>query len=204
LVPVITPLLIGLAGGLAGAFFSTALIYGKKALLRYREGLGRYLLPILLSWGLLIVARLSTADVLGPGNVAAQTLTRGNFGHWAFFFPGAKILATLLTFWSGIAGGIFAPCLSIGAALGADIGQWTNMPIASCAMIGMAAFLSGTIQAPITSFVIIYEMTGQHQMLVPIMLASLTAFMVGRLLGAEHLYPTLSSNYRHLLSADRP
>ena len=198
-VPVSTPLLIGLAGGLAGAFFSTAIIVGKRALTRYREGLARYLLPILLSFGLLIVAGLSGADVLGPGNGAAQTLTRGNFGPWAFTFPAAKMLATLLTYWSGIAGGIFAPCLSIGAALGADIGQWTHMPVASCAMIGMAAFLSGTIQAPITSFVIIYEMTGHHQMLVPIMLASLTAFMVGRLLGAEHLYQTLSLSYQSLL-----
>ena len=109
------------------------------------------------------------------------------------------MLATLLTYWSGIAGGIFAPCLSIGAALGADIGHLTNNPIAGCAMIGMAAFLSGTIQAPITAFVIIYEMTGQHQMLVPIMLASLMAFMVARLLGAKHLYPMLSLNYQYLL-----
>ena len=105
-----------------------------------------------------------------------------------------------MTYWSGIAGGIFAPCLSIGASLGADVGHWLGIPVATCAMIGMAAFLSGTIQAPITSFVIIFEMTGQHQMLVPIMLASLTAFMVARLLGAKHLYASLSLSYQYLLS----
>ena len=199
-VPLSTPILIGLAGGLAGAFFSTAILHGKKALMRRRDGLWRYAIPILLAWGLLVVAGLSDADVLGPGNEAAQALTRGHFESWAYLFPGAKMLATLLTYWSGIAGGIFAPCLSIGAALGADIGRFTGMPIASCAMIGMAAFLSGTIQAPITSFVIIYEMTDHHLMLVPIMLASLTAFMVARLLGAKHLYPSLSLNYQYLLN----
>lgn len=200
-VPLATPLLIGLAGGIAGAFFSTSIIFGKRAMMRHHEGPKRYLMPILLSWGLLVLAKQSDADVLGPGNAAAQLLTRGNFGSWAIPFPGAKIVATLFTYWSGIAGGIFAPCLSIGAALGADIGHWTHISTASCAMIGMAAFLSGTIQAPITAFVIIYEMTGHHQMLVPIMLASLTAFMIARLLGAKHLYPTLSLNYGYLMPA---
>jgi H+/Cl- antiporter ClcA len=71
-------------------------------------------------------------------------------------------------------------------------------------MIGMAAFLSGTIQAPITSFVIIFEMTGGHQLLTPIMLGSLVAFMVARFLGAQHLYQTLSLNYGFLLSEKPP
>jgi H+/Cl- antiporter ClcA len=105
----------------------------------------------------------------------------------------------LLTFWSGIAGGIFAPCLAIGAAIGSDIGTLMHVPIASCALVGMAGFLSGTIQAPITSFVIIFEMTGHHQMLLPVMLASLIGFMVARLLGAEHLYQALCVNYEYLL-----
>ena len=198
-VPISAPLIIGLAGGIAGAFFSTAILYGKRKIQGYQDSHKKYLAPILLSACLLLIAKLSGADVLGPGNDAAQVLTHGNFGSWAIYFPGAKIAATLLTYWSGIAGGIFAPSLSIGAALGADIGHWMNIPIASCAMIGMAAFLSGTIQAPITSFVIIFEMTGHHEMLTPIMLASLMAFMVARLAGAKHLYPTLSQNYQYLL-----
>lgn len=200
-VPVSASIIIGLLGGVAGAFFSSAILHGKVFFSRYREGYQRYLVPVTLSLGLLAVAWLSPADVLGPGNAAAQDLTRGRFGAWALLFPWTKILATLLTYWSGIAGGIFAPSLSIGAALGADTAHWLGLPVASCAMIGMAAFLSGTIQAPITSFVIIFEMTGHHQLLTPIMLASLLAFIVARLLGAEHLYSTLSQNYQFLLPA---
>ena len=203
-VPLSAPLLIGVVGGIAGAFFSTAILRGKRVVMRNQDGAKRFLIPVLLCWGLLAVAKLSAADVLGPGNEAARTLTRGDFGSWAFAFPGAKILTTLLTYWSGIAGGIFAPCLSIGAALGADAGHWLGIPIAGCAMIGMAAFLSGTIQAPITSFVIIFEMTGGHQLLTPIMLGSLVAFMVARFLGAQHLYQTLSLNYGFLLSEKPP
>jgi H+/Cl- antiporter ClcA len=63
----------------------------------------------------------------------------------------------------------------------------------------MAAFLSGAIQAPITAFVIIFEMTGSHDSLIPIMLASLAAFMTARLSGAQHLYKTLAAQYDELL-----
>ena len=79
------------------------------------------------------------------------------------------------------------------------IGQWMQTSIAVCALLGMAAFLSGSIQAPITSFVIIFEMTGHHQMLLPLMLASLLAFMTARLFGAEHLYKALARQYTPLL-----
>jgi H+/Cl- antiporter ClcA len=197
-VSVFMSLTIGVLGGIAGAFFSTAILRGRRAVTSRLMGVKRYLIPVFLAWGLLAVAALSDADVLGPGNQVAQALTRGDFGSWAYSFPGAKMLATLLTYWSGIAGGIFAPCLSIGAALGGDLGRLLGAPIASCAMVGMAAFLSGTIQAPITSFVIIFEMTGHHQMLVPIMLGAAAAFMVARLLRAEHLYRSLSLDYEYL------
>ena len=87
----------------------------------------------------------------------------------------------------------------MGAAIGGDIGYAMHVSVATCALIGMAAFLSGTIQAPITSFVIIFEMTGHQHMLLPIMLASMLGFMTARLSGARHLYQALSANYDYLL-----
>ncbi|MBI3297437.1 MAG: chloride channel protein [Elusimicrobia bacterium] len=204
-VPVAAPIVIGLLCGVVGVVFSTALLRGKAVALRWQAGRGRYLLPVGLALGLLGLAWLSPVDLLGPGNSAAQTMTEGSFGSWAYAFPATKMLATLLTYWSGIAGGIFAPTLAMGAALGGDVAHWMGLPVASCAMIGMAALLSGTIQAPITAFVIIFEMTGHHAMLTPIMLGSLLACIVARMLGAEHLYAALSRNYQRLLPpADRP
>jgi H+/Cl- antiporter ClcA len=67
------------------------------------------------------------------------------------------------------------------------------------AAFGMAAFLAGSIQAPMTAFVIIFEMTGHHQMLLPTMLASLIAVLTARLLGAKHLYQTLAASYGDVL-----
>ena len=66
-------------------------------------------------------------------------------------------------------------------------------------MLGMAAFLAGAIQAPITSFVIIYEMTGHHQMLLPLMLASMIGYMTARIFRAKHLYQSLAGFYDKLL-----
>ncbi len=197
-IPLTAIFLIGALGGLLGAVFSTALIKGGAYFGRLRA-VHRYTVPASLALGLLVVAKFSSADMLGPGNGAAQVLVRGEFGAWAWAYPFEKIAATLCTFWSGMAGGIFAPCLSVGAALGADVARWMTIPVASCALVGMAAFLSGTIQAPITAFVIIFEMTGHHQMLLPVMLGSLLGFMVARLTGAAHLYQALCVNYNSLL-----
>jgi H+/Cl- antiporter ClcA len=189
-----TVLLIGLAGGLCGALFSTALIQGRRFITAVRMPMWRYLIPALFAFGLLVVNRLSSMEVLGPGNRVAQIfVTKGiETGN---MFPVLKMIATLFTYWSGIAGGIFAPCLSIGAGLGADIGFWAGDATAPCALIGMAAFLAGTIQAPITAFVIIFEMTGHHELLLPIMLASLIAVLTAKAFGAKHLYQTLADSY---------
>jgi len=200
-VPLTATFVIGLVGGLLGAFFSSAILHGQKIISRFNSPLSRYGIPVALSLGVLVIASFVGLNVLGPGNEVAKTLIFGQFGPWAILFPLAKIGTTLFTYLSGIAGGIFAPCLSIGAAMGADVGRCLNVSTASCAMIGMAAFLSGTIQAPITSFVIIFEMTGHHQMLLPIMLSSLLAFMVARVLGAKHFYQALATNYNYLLGS---
>lgn len=194
-----TVLMIGIVGGLGGAFFSTALIKGRKIILSLPRNFWRYAIPLLFALGLLGINQLSVIDLLGPGNKVAQQFVSSGFQKEALNFPFWKMAATLLTYWSGIAGGIFAPSLSIGAGLGADIGYWTGDPTAACAVIGMAAFLAAAIQAPMTAFVIIFEMTGYHEMLLPVMLASLIAVMTARLFGAKHLYQTLAGFYGETL-----
>lgn len=192
-------LLIAVVGGLGGALFSTLLIKGKSMLGRFQKGLSMYVMIAILALGVLSLSILGGPNILGPGNEAARDLVSGQYGHWSVAFPWLKMAATLFTYWSGIAGGIFAPSLSMGAAIGANVGAWLHVPTDSCAMIGMAAFLSATIQAPMTAFVIIFEMTGHHQMLLPVMLGALLAYLIARILGSKHLYQTLSENYRFLL-----
>ncbi len=150
-------MLIGIIAGLAGAFFSTAILRGQLFFARFNSGPSRYLPPTATASALLAVAYFAGAQVLGPGNEVSKGLTHGNLNSCGALFPLAKMATTMLSYWSGIAGGIFAPSLSAGSALGADGARFMGASVESCALIGMAALLSGTIQAPITSFVIIFE-----------------------------------------------
>jgi H+/Cl- antiporter ClcA len=199
-VSVLMIIMVGVMGGLGGTLFSTLLIGGRRRLVTIK-GWKKYISIALLAWAVLLVATLSgMKGIAGPGNIAAQNYLRGHVDNPPGLFLIFKMAATLFTYWSGIAGGIFAPCLSMGSSIGAWVATWQNGPIGACALMGMAAFLAGAIQAPITSFVIIFEMTNQHQMILPIMLASLIGYMITRICRAKHLYQTLAGFYEGMLS----
>lgn len=112
----------------------------------------------------------------------------------SLWFGPAKFVATLATSLSGIPGGIFSPSLAIGAGIGFDIAHLLHQPeTGAIALIGMVAYLSGVLQAPITSFVIVAEMTASGRMVLPLMLTALIATSVARFLGKEGLYHALAS-----------
>ena len=104
-----------------------------------------------------------------------------------------RVVATWLAVWSGVPGGIFAPCLAIGAGVGHDIAALTGAQADAPALIalGMAAFLAAVTQAPMTSFIIVMEMVGGHAMVLSLMAAALGASLVSRWI-ARPLYASLS------------
>ena len=107
-----------------------------------------------------------------------------------------KLAATLASSVSGIPGGIFAPSLAVGAGLGADMAAL--LPGASAqalVVLGMVAYFAGVVQAPITAFVIVTEMTNDHAMVVPLMLASLIGYATSRLVCPEGVYHALARGY---------
>lgn len=104
-----------------------------------------------------------------------------------------KLLATLLTIGSGAIGGAFTPSLFVGAALGSLFGLLAQQlgastPLAVYVVTGMAAFLAATLHAPLTAIVIVIEMTGNLALLPPVMLASVLALALSRLLRARSIY----------------
>ena len=104
-----------------------------------------------------------------------------------------RVVATWLAVWSGVPGGIFAPCLAIGAGVGHDIAALTGAQGDAPALIalGMAAFLAAVTQAPMTSFIIVMEMVGGHAMVLSLMAAALGASLVSRWI-ARPLYAALA------------
>jgi CIC family chloride channel protein len=109
--------------------------------------------------------------------------------------PAAKIAATALTRGSGGAGGLFTPTLFIGAALGWGYGAGCEnvFPRATAspgayALAGMGAMLAGTTQAPLTAILMIFELTGEYGILLPLLVCCTASMVVCRLLGFESVY----------------
>lgn len=107
----------------------------------------------------------------------------------AFVLLFAKMAATSATLGSGGSGGIFAPCLFLGAMFGSLFGHAMTVLLpgpgiaaGAGALVGMGALFAGAAHAPITSILLVYEMTGDYQILLPLMIACVTAtFVAGRL-----------------------
>jgi len=106
-----------------------------------------------------------------------------------------KILATSLSLGSGSSGGVFAPALFIGAVLGGACGKLFQryMPFAvappgAYALVGMASVFAGAAHAPVTAILIVFEMTGDYRMILPIMVAVVSATSIAQLLRRESIY----------------
>ena len=106
-----------------------------------------------------------------------------------------KILATSFTLGSGNSGGIFAPSLFIGAMAGGFFGSVMNYlfpgvtaPPAAFALVGMGAVVAGATHATITSILIVFEMTGDYRIMLPMMLATVFSTLVAHRLLKESIY----------------
>ena len=106
-----------------------------------------------------------------------------------------KILATSLTLGAGGSGGVFAPALFIGAMLGSAFGLTVNglfpgitAPAGAYALVGMAALFAGAAHAPITSILILFEMTDDYKIILPLMLASVVSYLIAAKLSPDSIY----------------
>lgn len=141
---------------------------------------------------------LSGGGTFGTGYAQARALVQGEPGGPGLLFGGLKFLASLASAVAGIPGGIFAPSLSIGAGLGANAAALLpGVPAEALVVVGTVAYFAGVVQAPLTAFVIVNEMTDDHAMIVPLMLASLIACGASRLVCKEGVYHALSHNFLH-------
>jgi H+/Cl- antiporter ClcA len=136
----------------------------------------------------------SGGNTYGTGYLEARSVLELD-AHLPWFYAPARALATLLAYLSGIPAGLLAPSLSVGAGLGqllADIGgQASAVPFA---ILGMCGYLAGMTQAPLTSFVIVMEMTGEHAMVLPLMITAALATAVSKVISPP-LYQTLAHRY---------
>lgn len=107
----------------------------------------------------------------------------------------AKLIAVCLTLGSGGSGGVFAPSLFLGAALGGLVGLAVNAiapgipaPPGAYALVGMGAMVAATTHAPITAILIIFEMTNDYRIMLPLMTACILALLLATRLDKESIY----------------
>ncbi len=187
---------IAAAGGLLGGLYSRIVIFclmgdPQRRLRGFIKG-RPILFAALCGVGVALCGSLGHQSSYGTGYEEARAILHGT-GDLTLLFMPAKFLATVFSTVSGIPGGLFAPSLSVGAGLGLEFhALFTSLPIGALALIGMCAYLAGVVQTPITSFVIVSEMTQDHAMIIPLMVAALVADAVSRLVCRDGLYHTLS------------
>lgn len=135
-------------------------------------------------------------QVFGTGFPAMTEVLRGGFGLGlliALVF--ARVAATSLTLGSGFSGGVFAPALFIGAMLGGAYGRVMHSLFPSVtagsgayALVGMAAVFAGAARAPVTAIVIVFEMTLNYQVMLPLMFATVVSTLIAARLEPESIY----------------
>ncbi len=187
--------LVALAGGIAGGLFSRLLITSLTGRSPDVASRWRARRPVLFAMACgLAVAVIGVATggaTFGSGYTYTRNLLEGAEST-PVLHVALKFLATWLTAWSGVPGGIFAPALTIGASLGHDVATLTGSAHAPALIaLGMAAFLAAATQAPLTAFIIVMEMVDGHAMVLSLMACALVASGLSRLI-SRPLYATLA------------
>ena len=184
---------MGVAAGLVAILFIVVLYKAEDLFDQVRlpewlkAGFGGLVLGVML---------LKFPHVFGVG-YGAINLSLTNHMGWELLLALVfiKVAATSLTIGSGGSGGIFAPSLFIGAMLGGAFGHAANalFPAATAspgayALVAMGALVAGTTHAPITAILIIFEMTGDYKIILPLMMACILACLTASSLKRGSIY----------------
>ena len=194
-------LAIGAAGGIVGVLFNHGTLWGLK-LLDARPPKFRWIAAAA-AGVCAVVLWFFVPSSVGSGHATAQEAVLGTVsGSSSLLIVLVALLCkfafTLLSYFSGVPGGIFSPLLTIGALMGLAVGIPVHayapeaVPFVGAAgIIGMAALFTGIVRAPITGIVLILEMTANHEQIFALAVASLVAYMVAEHFKCPPIYEAL-------------
>jgi chloride channel protein, CIC family len=188
---------LGIAAAVASLAFTESLLELRKRFQRMklipswiRPGIGGLVTGAL---AVTAIVMLKTNGITGGGYATLSEALAGNLAiRTLLVLCLFKLIATVFSYSSGGAGGIFAPSLFIGGMLGGAFGyldqrmfHHAGNEVGAFALVGMGAVFAGIIRAPITSVLIIFEMTGSYDLILPLMISNMTAYALAR-----HFQPT--------------
>jgi len=200
---------LGVVGGLGSVAFVKLLLALRARFMRMPKRT-QWLQPV--AGGLLVgILGYFVPEVMGVGyNYVERVLNGDVLLTFVVLLVVLKIIATAVCYGSGNAGGIFGPALFIGAMIGASVGSvaHTLLPAYTAgpgayALIGMGAAFAGIIRTPLTSVIMIFELTRDYTIIVPVMIANLISFFISYKLQEEPIYEALArQDGVHLPSAE--
>lgn len=203
----IAVLVCGAGGGLLGGMFSRMLIATSRGIPgRIGEAMRDRPIAFAAACGLVLatIGLFSGSTTYGTGYEEAKLIIEGREELPAGYGL-MKMLATVVSYASGIPGGIFAPSLAVGAGFGLNAAQlMPYAPHGAVVLLAMVGYFSGVVRAPITAFVIVIEMTDNHNMVLPLMAAALIASGTSRLICPRPLYKTLADAFLAKAAAPAP
>jgi CIC family chloride channel protein len=184
---------LGLLAGLVAVLYNKSVWRAQDVFARLRSPAARIALGALIVGGLDLIFR---EDLWGQGHESLDlSIVAQRSALFLIGLTAAKLIATAVTFGAGGTGGVFTPSLFIGATLGGALGalvnalfpQWGIAP-GALAMVGMAGVVSGATHAPLTAIFMVFEMTGDYGLILPLMLTSVIAYMLARRIHPESIY----------------
>lgn len=185
--------LLGIAAGAVGVIYARGVYRSQDWLARLRRPWMHVVLAALIIGALDVAFR---ADLWGKGHESLDLAIITDRAPWFLIaLAFAKLTATCLSLAVGRAGGVFTPALFIGATLGGGLGMafaevfpdWQLAPEAF-ALVGMAGVVAGSTHAPLTAMMMVFEMTGDYALILPLMLCAAIAFLVARRVHPESIY----------------
>lgn len=179
-------LLVAVCSGLLGGLFSRLVLASLRGDSHDRFTIWRRRKPILFAAGcglaIAVIGFVSHGSTYGTGYNHTKAMLDGVHETQPLYVL-LKFLATWITTWTGVPGGLFAPALAIGGALGNDLASLTQYANpATLIALGMVGFLAAVTQAPLTAFIIVMEMVDGHALVLSLMACALVASGVSRLI----------------------
>ena len=190
--------LLGIAGGFLSVAF-TRLLLGMRRFFLHLPARTRWWHPVVGGVTVGLMGWL-VPQVLGVGYTYVGSALNGTMAlKLMLLLVVLKLFGVTVSYASGNAGGIFGPSLFLGAMLGGAIGTvahgllpgYTATP-GAYALVGMGALFAGIVRAPMTSVLMIFEMTRDYAVIVPLMIANLTSFFISSRFQKEPIYEALA------------
>ena len=184
---------LGLVAGGVAVIYSRGVWRARDLFARIRWPVGQVVLAAAIVGGLDLLFR---ADLWGRGHESLDlNIVALRTAPFLLGLAAAKLVATAVTLAAGRTGGVFTPALFIGATLGGAFGVFTDtlvpgLDIApqAVALVGMAGVVAGATHAPLTAIMMVFEMTGDYGLIMPLMLTSVIAYVVAKRLHPESIY----------------